>query len=130
VAFDPLDWIALADELAARSDEASHRAAIGRYYYGMFVKSLLSLEFEGKLQPTGSRADHREAVRALSGARSSAAISLNNLARLREAADYRVNPAVTAADLQRARGHAAAIQRMCAPDWAKIPEDWFPAAHP
>ncbi len=121
-------WIALADELATRGDEASHRAAIGRYYYGMFIKSLLSLEFEGKMHPTGGRADHREAVTRLSIGRGGAGLALNNLARLREAADYRVAPAVTRKELERAQSHVAAIRRMCDPDWAKIPADWSPAA--
>lgn len=127
MAFDPIDWIALADELAERGEEASNRAAIGRYYYGAFLKSLLSLEYEGKMQPRGDRSDHREVVRLHSAARGRAAVALNNLARLRETADYRVNPPITGSDLTRARAHVTAIQEMCRSDWAKIPPDWLPS---
>ena len=127
MAFDPTDWIKLADELAERGEEASIRAAIGRNYYGAFLKSLLSLEYEGKIRPRGDRSDHREVVRLLSVARGRAAIALNTLARLREVADYRVNPSVTRDDLSRARAHVTAIPQMCESDWGKIPPDWLPS---
>jgi hypothetical protein len=61
VAFDPLAWIALAGEIAGRDDEASHRTAIGRYYYAVFLKSRLSLAHDNKIDPSGRGSEHPRA---------------------------------------------------------------------
>jgi uncharacterized protein (UPF0332 family) len=119
--FEPLKWIAVADRLAASNDEADYRTAISRYYYGVFIQSLLSLQFDRLLEPTRSRSDHSLVVRTLRGSRrSQAAFALQRLAVLRELADYETESEVTRETANEAQMLAAAVVRACATDWERM----------
>lgn len=121
--FDPLKWLTLANELAARDDEASRRTAIGRYYYAVFLKSRISLAYDGKLTPTGHGTDHSAVARELKKRRASAGTALEGLARLREKADYEPGAAVLPDSVTKANAHAAEVVRMCQSDWGRLPQD-------
>ena len=120
MAFDPLDWIALADELAARGNEAAARTAIGRYYYGVFLKSRDSLTHDNLLTPRFDDSDHRAVMTALhQNKRSAAGTALDNLRRTRNRADYdtgKFDPLDTSA----AKVRAGEVIRMCSADWARL----------
>jgi len=116
--FDPIDWMAVADRLMASVDESDLRAAIGRYYYAVFVKSRDSLERAGRLTAARSDADHRAVVEALKDARrGAAAANLERLRRLRNEADYDTSIEVTFRDARIAQTAAREIVRLCSPDW-------------
>ena len=120
MAFDPLDWIDLAAGLDIAS-EAACRTAVSRYYYAVFMKSLLSLAHDGKIEPRGDRTDHGAVARALRVNRHSAGGALERLARLREAADYDVTTEFTPLIVAEAREQALEVVRMCQSDWASLP---------
>jgi hypothetical protein len=119
MSFEPLDWLPLADELGARTDEAARRAAVSRYYYGVFLKSRDTLTAAARMRPRYIDADHRGVVEALATQRrGGASTALDNLRRERNRADYDSNLAVGATHVTRARELAAEVQRICGPDWA------------
>lgn len=118
--FDPLEWIDLADQMG-RNPEAARRAAIGRYYYAVFLKSLLSLDHDGRLERRGDRSDHSAVVRELRLTRRRAGSALYNLQRLRELADYDEAAEIATLDVERARTLAAEVVLMCRSDWARLP---------
>lgn len=120
MAFDPLDWIELADRLDTAS-EAACRTAVSRYYYAVFLKSLLSLAHDGRLEPRGDRTDHGAVGRELRKSRRLAGAAMERLARLRETADYNVEIAITALNVADARELAADVVFMCEGDWARLP---------
>lgn len=121
MAFDPLDWISLAETLSAGPDEASLRAAIGRYYYGVFLKCRLSLTHDNLITPGRSAGDHSLVVRTLKRHRAIAGTAIENLYRLREDADYEPGTPISAADVSKARTYAKEVVRMCGGDWARLP---------
>lgn len=118
MAFDPLEWDALARELAARGDEGSLRAAIGRLYYAMFVKSREALVAKKYMVPSNTASDHREVVDLLTKhKRGTAGVSLGKLRQMRNTADYDHHTATTAQTYAAAEIHADTIKRLCQPDW-------------
>jgi uncharacterized protein (UPF0332 family) len=119
--FDPLQWIQVANRLAESQDEADCRTAISRYYYGVFIQSLASLEFDSLLEPTRSRSDHSLVVRTLrKSRRPQAAFALQRLSVLREQADYDLTTDVTRETAQEARSLADAVARACSTDWERM----------
>ena len=118
MAFEPLDWEALAGELALLNTEAALRTAIGRLYYAMFVKSRDSLAAKRLIQPDQSDGDHRRVVEGLKmNKRAAAGVALDNLRRLRNNADYAMGSEVNRQSFETAKAHAAQIRRMSAGDW-------------
>lgn len=116
--FDSLEWVNLADTLAANGDEASFRAAIGRYYYAVFVKSRDTLSANGLLTVSHGDGDHRAVVEALNNnKRGAAGQALNSLRRGRNTADYDTTLPVSRSDVSRAKHQAAEVQRICKDDW-------------
>lgn len=86
---DPREFIRLARELGARTDEASLRAAVGRAYYGLFLLAREKLGLS-----TTSKDVHGEVtmkLRALHGYWK-AADHLKILRQLRNVADYQPMP--------------------------------------
>lgn len=121
MAFDPLSWLPLAEELGGRRDQASRRASIDRYYFAMFVQCRESLLFDGLIAVRGDDGDHRAVAEGLlRNKRATASLSLNNLRRMRNRADYDADATVGAADVARAAAHVAEIQRLCGDDWRRI----------
>ena len=121
MAFDPLDWIGVADSLATGTDEAPLRTAIGRYYYAVFLKSRLSLAHDGKFTPTGRGSDHSGVSRALKMHRASAGTAMENLGRLRERADYEPTASISPREIAAAKEWAEEVTRMCSGDWERLP---------
>ena len=122
MAFDPQDWLETAVRLGAFDDEASLRAAAGRWYYGVWLKTLLSLEHDGLLLRRNSRDDHSAVPRILHDRRRAAAgMAMRHLGRLRERSDYETERPFNRADERAAAGFAADVVRLLAPDWARLP---------
>lgn len=118
MAFDSLEWVNLAETLAANGDEASLRAAIGRYYYAVFVKSRDALSAKGLLTISHGDGDHRAVVDALNNnKRGAAGQALNSLRRGRNTADYDMTLPVSRAEVSRAMHEASEVQRVCKDDW-------------
>jgi hypothetical protein len=119
MAFRPLEWDALANDIAASgATEAERRTAVGRLYYAMFGESLLALARKGLLVPREDGTDHARVLRTLTeNKRGSASVALDNLRRLRNTADYDYKAEVTAASIDRARALAESVKRLCAADW-------------
>ncbi len=118
--FDPLDWLRTAESLALSiDDEAALRASATRYYYAVWLKSLLALEANGLYTRRNGREDHQGVVRALKlNRRHQVGDELQNLARLRERADYDEATRFTAEDAGRARTLAERARFLSAPDWS------------
>ncbi len=118
--FDPLEWLATADQLGRdRTNEASRRAAAGRLYYAVWLKSLLALEARGLYHRHQSRDDHSAIIRLLKQHRRvTAGEALQRLSRLREHADYDEQAPFIEAHLARARDLAGEVRRLSAGDWA------------
>lgn len=122
MAFDPQAWLETAGRLGAFDDEASLRAAAGRWYYGVWLKTLLSLENDGVFLRRNSRDDHSAVPRVLRDRRRAAAgMAMRHLARLRERADYETERPFTRADERDAARFAAEVARLLAPDWSRLP---------
>jgi hypothetical protein len=121
VTFEPLDWLTTADELRDAGGEASLRAAAGRYYYAVWLKSLLSLESDGILKRRNNRDDHFAVIRALRRKRTAAAEALQVLESLRAAADYRPERTFTAQMAAQAQLAAERVRFFCEADWARLP---------
>ena len=88
--FDPLDFLDLARELGARTqDEASLRTAVGRAYYALFIIARDKLGFAMK-----RKAVHTLVTKELKRRRGyrSTADQLAALKRLRHTADYQMLP--------------------------------------
>lgn len=119
MAFRPLEWDALANNLAANATtEAERRTAVGRLYYAMFGESLIALARKGLLAPREDGTDHIQVIRALTeNKRGSASVALDNLRRLRNSADYNYRDEVPAASVERARALAEHVKRLCSADW-------------
>lgn len=102
------------------SSEASRRAAASRYYYAVWLKSLIALEEKALYQRARARDDHAAVARALrANRRFQAGVHLRELSRLREQADYDEDTPFTEADLDRARTLANEVRRLSANDWAQ-----------
>jgi hypothetical protein len=99
---NPVDFIVLADALGSK--EADHRAAIGRYYYGVFNRLKSDLAAKHSVQFTKKSKDHgivRDNVAKLDTApagKPTARFLLESLRGLRNQADYDLASSVTAAD--------------------------------
>lgn len=119
--FDPVEWLDVADSLAEQAtSEASRRAAASRYYYAVWLKSLIALEASGLYRRSRSRDDHAAVARTLrSNRRFQAGVHLRELARLREHADYDEQAPFSEAHLARARDLASEVRRLSATDWAQ-----------
>ena len=119
MAFEPLDWLDVAETLAI-GDEAARRTAIGRYYYALFLKSRITLAQSGLLNVRGDDTDHRAVIAALRlNKRAAAGNALAQLRLLRNRADYDIAFEASSGDVQRARALGREIRRMCEPDWQR-----------
>jgi hypothetical protein len=87
-AFDPLDFLRLADELAADdADEAALRTAIGRAYYAVFLLA------RSKTPIRDRRAAHVRVRESISPTNQRLASLLGGMSRYRDIADYEPIPA-------------------------------------
>lgn len=120
MAFDPLEWIDFAERLDLNS-EAARRTAVGRFYYAVFLKALLSLSHDRRIEPRGDRTDHSAVLRELKKTRWRAGVALGKLSRLRGVADYEASVEISTEDVASARLAAAEVVQMCEGDWARLP---------
>jgi hypothetical protein len=87
-AFDPLDFLQLADELAADdADEAALRTAIGRVYYAVFLLA------RSKTPIRDRRAAHVRVRESISPTNQRLASLLGGMSKYRDVADYEPTPA-------------------------------------
>jgi uncharacterized protein (UPF0332 family) len=120
MAFNPLRWLELAAELGLRDDEAALRTAVGRAYYAVWLATLASLVISGRYESREGREDHRGVIRALrANRRGAAANHLQELARLRETADYEQEAAVGSVQARRALELASRLQFLLGDDWSR-----------
>ena len=99
--FDPVDFLKIADELALRPDEASHRTAISRAYYGAFLltRERLLLIIPALVKYRLSPEIHRALVVELRRrGRRDIADRLRELRRMRNISDYDISTKVAQAD--------------------------------
>ena len=88
--FDPLEFLNVAQELAAGGGESRFRAAVGRAYYALF---LLARERTGAYPTTKSQSAHALVLSAVGSRKGfSVANDLNQLKKLRVTADYQLVP--------------------------------------
>ncbi|GAH34717.1 unnamed protein product [marine sediment metagenome] len=64
-AFDPADYIELADELASRPEQATKRTAADRAYYAAFLISREQLTAKGYIIPHYGSQDHEDVTETL-----------------------------------------------------------------
>jgi uncharacterized protein (UPF0332 family) len=107
--FHFVEYLALADELATRTDEASWRSAISRAYYAVLHEAFRALpQAQQAAIPHG--ATHRETWRLYAASSTSVCRQIGNAGlRLRDGrvdADYRANVALTSAQVRRLLVHA------------------------
>ncbi|MGE0598328.1 MAG: hypothetical protein AB7J35_00700 [Dehalococcoidia bacterium] len=118
MAFDPLEWLETAAKLHADGTEASRRTAVGRLYYGVWLKSLIALEEARLMSRRGAREDHREVITVLkSNRRGGIATALENLERARRKADYQESEEFTEKQFLSAKAFADEVRRLSEPDW-------------
>lgn len=84
--FNPLEFLQLANQLAASTDEANLRTAVNRAYYALFLLA------RDKLSITDTSGVHRLVVKVIKRRNNALADQLGSLKRLREVADYEPVP--------------------------------------
>jgi hypothetical protein len=100
VSFDAQHFNELAHWITdQRDDEASLRTAINRVYYAAHLLAREKLISRGELVPKGTGDDHWQVIKTLRpGKTRGLADMLDELRRLRQHADYHLNPDETAAN--------------------------------
>ena len=90
-AFDSLEFLTLAQELAKKKEEVGLRTAVGRSYYAVF---LIARKKTGIRKGKGRRGVHMRVIDAIKGRRGYEATGqkLGSLFRLRIVADYQLSP--------------------------------------
>jgi hypothetical protein len=124
VAFDPLAWRQVAHQLGAQPDEAALRTAVGRHYYGVFLRTRIWLQESGRLPGTGREAkEHGTVINYLKAQRqwSQAGAALDDLYRRRTHADYDHRLPVGAAQAQRAAELADDVAADLQAEWDQHP---------
>lgn len=107
MAFEPLEFLTVADGIAG-PDEASNRTAVGRMYYGVFLSFRDRLGQQTNRQPSVHRLVSEALAQRLEtvGARQ----ALDQLRRLRNIADYDTAASISRANVAEARRLVASLR--------------------
>lgn len=93
MAFNPAEFLQLAVDLCAqRPDEGAYRTAIGRAYYACHLTGREAAAAKGWFRPRYDGTDHSGLIRAISTHQTKWSGQLRTLLRLREHADYHLQP--------------------------------------
>jgi len=120
--FDPLELLEVAGQLGASpASEKSLRSAINRAYFAIHLKAELALSLDGVYTRRGNADDHGGVIAALRGParRRQAGEFLDELRRLRNAADYSLDHPTEPSHWDDAKRYVAEIRRVLDPDWQK-----------